>query len=116
MVKFQIKFVIVKLLKWIASLNYFIIVLGIRSFASHCTSRVKLFDMESLFDQLHPDDKNNKYWSVDYLHFSSLGYDTIGELLYQEILRYSISNNIGDSNLISKSQHQKYCSSWNDVS
>lgn len=63
----------------------------IRKFAERCQFRVKLFDMESLFDQ-NDMANNQKYWSVDNFHFSPLGYDTIGELLFKTILNFNVTD------------------------
>ena len=64
---------------------------GIRAFAKKCDSRVTLFEMESLFDQNNLV-VNKKYWSVDNVHFSPLGYDTIGQLLYKLILDFRVAS------------------------
>lgn len=63
----------------------------IRRFAEKCEARVKLFDMESFFDQ-NDMANNQKYWSVDHFHFSPLGYDTFGELLFKAILGFNVTS------------------------
>ena len=63
----------------------------IRKFAERCQSRVKLFDMETLFDQ-NDMANNEKYWSVDHFHFSPLGYDTISDLLFKTILDFNVTD------------------------
>jgi lysophospholipase L1-like esterase len=61
---------------------------AIRDFAKKCSKRVALLDLESTFDQRKPE--NKKYWSPDTLHFSKLGYDGFGELLFNVISTYTV--------------------------
>lgn len=56
---------------------------GIRQLTQTCQPHITLLDIESLFDQ---NDQNNiRYWSPDLVHFSTEGYDKIGELVYDTI-------------------------------
>jgi len=62
----------------------------IRKFAKSCSKRIALLDLESQFDLRH-ESENSKYWSRDKLHFSPLGYDTFGQLLFSVMYDYKVS-------------------------
>eukprot|EP01041_Mallomonas_annulata_P003120 gene3120-6138_t len=57
----------------------------IRKFVQSCPQRIALLDIENSFDQRVPE--NLKYWSDDRLHLSALGYDALGELLFETMLK-----------------------------
>lgn len=54
---------------------------GIREFVKENNETTFLLDFENLFDQKVS--SNLKYWSSDTVHFSSEGYDKIGEIIYE---------------------------------
>lgn len=56
---------------------------GIRQLTQACQPHITLLDIESLFDQSDPN--NLRFWSPDKVHFSLLGYDKIGELIYDTV-------------------------------
>ena len=58
---------------------------GIRDFVKHYEGKVYLVEMESAFDQKVPE--NKKYWSVDFAHFSSQGYDAIAEMVFKVLAK-----------------------------
>lgn len=49
-----------------------------------------VLDFENLFDQKIEESK--KYWSIDFVHFSQLGYDTIGKIIYETLLETFMNN------------------------
>lgn len=62
----------------------------IREFAKSC-NRIRLLELESTFDQTVPE--NDKYWSIDRLHFSALGYDGVGELVFEKLQSATVAHN-----------------------
>ena len=58
---------------------------GIRDFTKHYEGRVYLVEMENAFDQKAPE--NRKYWSIDFAHFSPLGYDAIAEKVFKVLAK-----------------------------
>jgi lysophospholipase L1-like esterase len=67
---------------------------NIRKLVKRCNKYIFLFDMESLFDQKN--EAYKIYWSPDQVHFSPLGYDKIGELLYDLITSVKIPDDSVD--------------------
>lgn len=63
---------------------------GLRDFASKCSERVQLIDLENVFDQ--KDATNKVYWSPDHVHFSPKGYDAIGKMVYDKIASFEVSS------------------------
>jgi lysophospholipase L1-like esterase len=61
---------------------------GIRHMTQACHLHMALMEMENLFDQT--DQSNHQYWSPDFVHFNTLGYDTIGELIYEVIEKFEV--------------------------
>lgn len=71
---------------------------GLFEYAQKCNHLVHYRDFDHLFNQSIKE--NHKYWSVDMVHFSALGYDEIGRHLYNDIIniahRASVSSNFGE--------------------
>jgi len=67
----------------------YIINTAIRNHVASCSNYMTLVDIESLYDQRIPN--NNKYWSVDRLHFSALGYDGLGEVIYNTLINTTVA-------------------------
>jgi lysophospholipase L1-like esterase len=62
---------------------------GLRQYAAGCSSLVLLLDFENLFDQRI--ENNHKYWSTEgehKVHFSPAGYDRIGTILYNSLVKF----------------------------
>jgi len=74
--------------------------IGLREFASKCSERVHLIDLENIFDQ--KDDNNKVYWSPDHVHFSPKGYDEIGKLIYEKMGSFEVSSNPSDNEVFLK--------------
>jgi lysophospholipase L1-like esterase len=55
-----------------------------------CHHRIALLDLESTFDQNNQTNLIN-YWSYDRLHFSKVGYDRIGELIYEIMSNFTVN-------------------------
>lgn len=60
----------------------------IREFVNRCRNRVAFLEMEHRFTQKNA--SNMIYWSPDKVHFSPLGYDMIGQYLYEAIRDFSL--------------------------
>lgn len=67
---------------------------AIRLTVERCRTRVGLLDLESIFDQ--SSEENNKYWSVDMVHFSPLGYDEIGRLVFEVLKGFQVDKSDQD--------------------
>jgi hypothetical protein len=85
---------------------------GLREFSRNCSGRVFLFEMESIFNQLNQ--SNAKYWSPDKLHFSILGYDTIGKLLFEAITNIHIPDDNDPSSPLCRRNRKRMQGSSSD--
>ena len=73
---------------------------GLREFASKCSERIQLIDLENIYDQK---DVNNKvYWSPDRVHFSPKGYDGIGKLIYEKLASFELSSTPSENEVFLK--------------
>lgn len=61
---------------------------AIRQYAASCPYLIALVELEHAFTQTSPD--NAKYWFKDMGHFSSLGYDTIAEMIYEIMTKFEV--------------------------
>lgn len=74
--------------------------IGLREFATKCSERVQLVDLENIFDQSVASDKI--YWSPDHVHFSPKGYDEIGKHIYDKISTFEVSSSPSDNEVFLK--------------
>lgn len=59
----------------------------LNEYANRCSHVVGWLDFEDALDQSI--DSNLKYWGSDKLHFSELGYDKIGEIMYETLVDFA---------------------------
>lgn len=64
----------------------------LRLMAAQCPSRIALLDLETAFDQTREGHVNDKYWSIDFVHFSPLGYDEIGRMAFGVLERFQVDS------------------------
>ena len=55
----------------------------IREYALRCNSSVSYLDLNEKFNQSKPEDA--KMWSSDYVHFSRVGYDILGKMVFNKM-------------------------------
>ena len=63
----------------------------IRAFASRCSARISVLDLENAFD-LSVKANMNRFWSPDGLHLNPHGYDQFAEMLYKLMESTSVND------------------------
>lgn len=61
----------------------------LKEYAERCNSSVSYLDLNEHFNTTK--EGNLKLWSTDFVHFSKLGYDRMGHLLYQKMEGFAAS-------------------------
>lgn len=58
-------------------------------YARRCNSSVAYLDLNEKFNQSVPE--NTKFWSTDNVHFSKVGYDKIGHMLFKKMEDFALT-------------------------
>jgi lysophospholipase L1-like esterase len=64
---------------------------GLKAMVNRCKDRMMLIDLEDGLDMRKLE--NDRYWSVDKVHLSAKGYDRVGELIYDTLAKFNVSEN-----------------------
>eukprot|EP00597_Dinobryon_sp_UTEXLB2267_P002172 CAMPEP_0170062262 /NCGR_PEP_ID=MMETSP0019_2-20121128/3546_1 /TAXON_ID=98059 /ORGANISM="Dinobryon sp., Strain UTEXLB2267" /LENGTH=182 /DNA_ID=CAMNT_0010268349 /DNA_START=195 /DNA_END=743 /DNA_ORIENTATION=- len=61
--------------------------IGLKEFAKNCSHMVAFVDSDEIFDVLK-NQKKQILWSSDKVHFSDMGYDELGNVLFQTMIEF----------------------------